>query len=111
VAADGVDQDAGLTLAIERGEGEAVVTVGGELEFGTAAPLRTALLDLAHEHGGRLVLDLEGVEFIDSTGISLLVQAKQRLEAQGSCFVLRRPAHRVMRVLEIAGLAALFEIE
>lgn len=105
------EQEVGLSLSVERNGEEAVVLVGGELEFGTAAPLRTVLLDVAHDGADRLVVDLEAVEFIDSTGISLLVQAKQRLEAQGAQLVLRRPAHRVVRVLEIAGLRDLFDIE
>lgn len=105
------EPDVGLSLSVERNGADAVVMVGGELEFGTAAPLRTTLLDLAHDGAGTLVLDLGSVEFIDSTGISLLVQAKQRLEAQGSRLVLRQPAPRVVRVLEVAGLREFFEIE
>lgn len=105
------ERDGELTLSVERAPTHSVLSVEGELEFGTAAPLRSALLDLAHEHAGTLVLDLSGVDFIDSTGLSLLVQAKQRLDAQGSRFVLRNPAHRVMRVLEVAGLATVFDIE
>jgi anti-anti-sigma factor len=108
------DHEVELTLTVERGERgehEAVVVIGGELEFGTAGPLRTALADLSRSDADPLVLDLAGVEFIDSTGVSLLVQAKQRFEAQGRTFVLRSPAHRVMRVLEVAGLADIFVIE
>ncbi len=100
-----------MSLTVERVDDAAVVTVGGELEFGTAGPLRTALLDLSHAGVDPLVLDLAAVEFIDSTGISLLVQAKQRFDASGHRFVLRAPAARVLRVLEISGLGQLFEIE
>jgi anti-anti-sigma factor len=100
-----------IALGVEHDGQGAVVTVNGELEFGTAAILRTTLLELAQEGCERVVLDISGLEFIDSTGVSLLVQAKQRLESQGHQFVLRAPAHRVLRVLEIAGLAELFTIE
>ena len=55
------------------------MTLGGELEFGTAASLRSALSDLVQQDCDRVVVDLAGVEFIDSTGLSLLVQAKQRV--------------------------------
>ena len=54
---------------------------------------------------------MAGVEFLDSSGISLLIQAKQRFDTQGSAFVLRRPPPRVTRVLEVAGVADLFTIE
>ena len=89
----------------------AVVTIGGELEYGTAGPLRTTLLELSQRDADALVLDMRAVEFLDSTGISLLIQAKQRFDAQGLRFVLRHPPPRVTAVLEIAGVAELFTIE
>jgi anti-anti-sigma factor len=91
--------------------GETVVTIGGELEYGTAGQLRTALLELARGEAATVALDMADVEFLDSTGISLLVQAKQRFDAQGARFVLRQPTPRVTRVLEVAGVAELFIIE
>ena len=100
-----------LSLSIRHVDRAAVVTIGGDLEYGTAAPLRAALLELAQGDADRLVLDMAGVDFLDSTGISLLIQAKQRFGAQGSVFVLRRPQSRVTRVLEVAGVADLFTIE
>jgi len=101
-----VDDDPGDTT------GEAtLVTVGGDLEFGTAAPLRTTLSDLAQRGHDRVVVDLAGLRFIDSTGLSLLVQAKQRFEAEGRRLELRRPTERVTRVFETSGLAELLSSE
>jgi anti-anti-sigma factor len=111
VATDEPTLEPVIVVAVEhRGTG-AVVTVGGDLEFGTAASLRGALIELAQQGCDPLVLDLAGLEFIDSTGLSLLVQAQQRIESQGHRFVLRNPAERVQRVLEISGLTELFTIE
>jgi anti-sigma B factor antagonist len=107
----GSGADVGLSLSIERDDRTAVVTIGGELGYDTAAQLRSALLQLSQEEAGVLVLDMSAVEFLDSTGISLLVQAKQRFDAEGAAFVLRHPPARVTRVLEVAGLADLFAIE
>ena len=100
-----------ITLDVDRQGSGAVVSIVGELEFGTAASLRTLMIDLAHEPVDPVIIDLAGIEFIDSTGLSLLVQAKQRFESQGRRFALRRPPHRVLRVLETSGLADLFTIE
>lgn len=105
------DEVVGLTLSIEQGDDGAVVSVGGDLEFATAAPLRAALLELSQTGTRRLVLDLNDVQFIDSSGISLLVQAKQRFDADGHQFVLRAAGPRVLRVLEVAGLVELFSLE
>jgi anti-anti-sigma factor len=104
------DEAPTIVVDVERQGGGALVTVGGELEFGTAAALRTTLIDLAQQGADPVVVDLAALEFIDSTGLSLLVQAKQRFESQGRQFALRNPTHRVMRVLETSGLAELFTI-
>ncbi len=100
-----------LTFEIERNASTATVIVRGDLEFGTVAMLRLALVDLAQQACDAVVLDLADVDFIDSTGLSILVQAKQRFEADGRRFALRNPPPRVMRVLETSGMAELFAIE
>ena len=100
-----------LSLTVEHDGGAALVIVAGDLEFGTAARLHTTLIDLAQQGCDPLTVDLSQLEFIDSTGLSLLVQAKQRIESQGHEFVLRNPTERVQRVLEISGLTELFTIE
>jgi anti-sigma B factor antagonist len=111
VAGDDAATEPAIALAVEHDEQGAVVRVGGDLEFGTAASLRSALIDLAQQGCDPLIVDIQALDFIDSTGLSLLVQAKQRIEAQGQRFILRNPSTRVLRVLEISGLADLFAIE
>ena len=105
------DESATIAVEVQHDAGAALVTIGGELEFGTAASLRTTLSDLAREGCDPVVVDLAALRFIDSTGLSLLVQAKQRFEAQGRRFELRRPTHRVIRVIETSGLAELFALD
>ena len=100
-----------LSLSVQHEDHAAVITIGGELEYGTAARLRSALLEISRSDARTLVLDMAGIEFLDSSGISLLIQAKQRFDSQGSAFVLRRPPARVTRVFEVAGVADLFTIE
>ncbi len=105
------DGSAAIAVEVHRDAGSALVTVGGELEFGTAASLRTTLSDLAQDDSDPIVVDLTALQFIDSSGLSLLVQAKQRFSAQGRRFELRGPTARVSRVIEISGLAELFELD
>jgi anti-anti-sigma factor len=109
------NEGAGLSVSIEHDvaghAGGVVVLVAGELDFGTAAPLRDALVDLGDRGTTPIVVDLARVEFIDSSGVSLLVQAKQRADAVGNELVLRQPASRVLRVLEVTGLVDLFVVE
>jgi anti-anti-sigma factor len=54
-------------------------------------------------------VDLSDVSFMDSTGISELVVARERLHATGGALTIRTPAPNVRRVLEITGLGPLLE--
>lgn len=61
--------------------------------------------------GGSLVLELEALRFIDSTGLRGLVGLRAAAQSQGVRLLLRRPTDAVMRVLELVGLDAVLEIE
>ena len=100
-----------LLVEVTRDGGGALVRIEGEVEFATAPRLRATLLDLAQESASPVVLDLAEVSFLDSAGISLLIQAKKRLSAAGSDLVLRAPQPNIRRVLEISGVTELFRIE
>ena len=108
-----MSKDGAATIAVEvrHDAGAALVTLGGELEFGTAASVRATFSDLAQQGDGAVVVDLAAVRFIDSSGLSLLVQAKQRFSAQGRRFELRHPTERVSRVIETSGLAEVFALD
>jgi len=84
------------------------VTVAGEVDIATSPQLRDACLRAVNEGAGDVHLDLAGVTFLDSSGISVLVQAQQRLVALGRGFELRTVSRPARRVLEIAGLGPAF---
>lgn len=88
----------------------AVVHVRGEVDFTGAGRLRALILDLARRRANPLVLDLSGATFLDSTGISLMVQARRRLLDDGAELVLRAPSTRVMRLLQVMNLTPVFRI-
>ena len=80
-----------------------IVAVEGELDMNTAAALERELegpLDSAQKP---LLIDLSRCEFIDSTGIALLVRSWQAFESNGS-FALCGVGDQVKRVLDITGL-------
>lgn len=104
----GTDDAATIAVEVRDESGTTIVSVGGELDFGTAAPLRARLSDLAQQGTGAIVLDLAGLRFIDSIGLGLLVQAKRRFAAEGLPFEVRNPATNVSRVFETSGLSELF---
>lgn len=92
-----------LELRTEQDDTRATVFVAGEVDYGTASQLRSSLVDLAHD-GVDAVVDLTGVTFIDSTGLSVLVQTKQRFESTGNRLSVTGAQPRVARVLELSGL-------
>lgn len=87
-------------------EGIRTIAVRGELDLSTAPDLE-APLDRALESGeGSLLIDLSECEFIDSTGIALIVRTWQRLDSgeNGRLLAICTGNDQVRRVLEITGL-------
>ncbi len=91
-----------------RTDGVRVVMVKGELDLNTAPQLES---ELARTLGNAqsVVVNLSGCEFIDSTGVALLVNAWQQLErrdgdAGPGRLVLCCPNHQVRRLLDITGV-------
>jgi anti-sigma B factor antagonist len=62
---------------------------------------------LEPELHGTLVLDMAGVEFIDESGLALLVAALKRLRQQGGSLVLRNPSDPLSRALDVTGIVKL----
>jgi len=89
----------------EREQGAFVIQIEGELDMSTAPGLEQELETPLATPGSVLLLDLSRCEFIDSTGIALIVNAWQRLEADGR-FALCGIGNQVERVLGITGLGA-----
>lgn len=86
-------------------DGRAVLTVRGELDLATAPQLEQAV-DEQLSGAGDLVLDLRELDFMDSTGLRIIITAHARASAEGRSFALLRPApdSTVAKILSIAGL-------
>jgi len=93
-------------LELERGttgDDELLVAVRGEIDMASAPQLRE-LLETAIAAGvTRVVLDCRGLEFLDSSGIGVLVAARKRLGEGGELVIDSPPAH-VRKVLDITGV-------
>jgi anti-anti-sigma factor len=80
----------------------AVVTLSGELDVSGAAQLEHELERITADHDPRtMVLDLSGLDFMDSTGLRLVVLADSRAKDQQRAFALVRGKEDVHRVFEI----------
>lgn len=87
-----------------------MVTASGELDLYTAPRLQTALAALLREPVDRVVVDLSGVEFCDSTGMNVLLAAMKRVKENGGTFELAAPRPAVRRILQVTGLDTVFDI-
>ena len=83
---------------------EVVLELEGELDVATAAAAYKRMIERRLPPGGRLVLDLSAVTFMDSTGIRLILQAREHALRRDAGLVVVRPPDDVMRVLELVGL-------
>jgi anti-anti-sigma factor len=80
------------------------VSVTGELDQATAPKLRSALGDAISAPPKAVLIDLSDCGFIDSTGLSLLVEAKRRLADDERAFAVCCPDADVRRLLELTGI-------
>jgi len=107
------DGTAGLredpVAGIVRSDGTIVVSLAGELDLYNAAAVREALLECCAESPERLIIDLSGVKFIDSTALGVLIEARTRLTNRRG-FLLAAPGLETRRALEISGLDRHFAV-
>lgn len=87
-----------------------VLAVKGEVDVYTAPRLRERLVELVSQGHRRVVVDLEGVEFLDSTGLGVLVGGLKRLRSHDGDLDLVCTQSRILKVFEITGLTKVFSI-
>src|ERR1700722_8734236 len=88
----------------------AVLAVKGEVDVYTAPRLRERLADLVSQGKHRIVVDLDGVGFFDSTGLGVLVGGLKRVRSHEGDLTLVCTQARILKVFEITGLTKVFDI-
>lgn len=83
----------------------AVIALSGELDVSGSALLEEEIDRVASDHGAdSVVLDLSSLEFMDSTGLRLVVLAEGTAREQGRRFALVRGNDDIQRVFEVTGM-------
>lgn len=99
-----------LGLDVEAVDGVPVVAVRGEVDFGSAPRLRELLVSTAMDGNAHAVVDLRAVDFLDSTGLGVLVGALKRYRTLGGDLHLVISTTRIRSVFELTGLTSAFPI-
>ena len=99
-----------LTLETEQVEGATIIVVGGEIDVYTAPRLRDKITELVAGGVHTLVIDMEAVEFLDSTGLGVLVGGLKKVRAHGGSLQLICTQERLLKIFRITGLAKVFTI-
>ena len=99
-----------LTLATREVDGRAVVAVGGEIDVYTAPKLRDKITELVGNGNYNLVIDMEKVDFLDSTGLGVLVGGLKKVRAHDGSMRLICNQERLLKIFRITGLAKVFTI-
>jgi anti-sigma B factor antagonist len=90
-------------VTVQRSSRTAVVQVAGELDLASAPALADVLRSL-EPPCDRVILDLSGLAFIDSTGLRLAIAEHRRAELDGFDFVVAGATEPILRVLRVTGL-------
>ena len=88
----------------------AVVDVKGEIDVYTAPKLREKLIELVSEGSYNVIVNLEGVDFLDSTGLGVLVGALKRVKAHDGSLSLICSQDKILKIFKITGLTKVFSI-
>jgi anti-sigma B factor antagonist len=99
-----------LTLSTRELDGATIVSVGGEIDVYTAPRLRDQITDLVGDGVYDLIIDMEAVEFLDSTGLGVLVGGLKKVRAHNGSMQLICTQDRLLKIFRITGLAKVFTI-
>ena len=87
-----------------------IVEIAGEIDVYTAPQLRQCLADLGDSGQHRLLIDLEKVDFLDSTALGVLVGGLKRARAQDGSLAIVCTQERLLKIFRITGLTKVFDI-
>ncbi|MEV0718705.1 STAS domain-containing protein [Asanoa sp. NPDC050611] len=99
--------DTPLSVTVQDAADVVTVRLAGELDMDTAGQLVDTFNRILDGDGRNVVLDLGDLEFLDSSGLRVLLDGRERAIEKGATLRVRRPRPFVERVLRISGIAEL----
>lgn len=99
-----------LGLDVSEQNGYSVLAVSGEVDVATVPRLREQLHGLVAQGSTKIVVDLDSVDFLDSTGLGVLVGALKRVRSNDGELSLVCTQPRIRKVFEVTGLTKVFSL-
>jgi anti-sigma B factor antagonist len=99
-----------LEVETERRDDVTVLILRGEIDVYTAPRLRQTIVDLVDGGATRLVVDMEKVDFLDSTGLGVLVEGLKRVKNRDGNLSIVATQDKILKIFDITGLNKAFPI-
>ncbi|GAA0431683.1 anti-sigma factor antagonist RsbV [Lentibacillus halophilus] len=100
-----------LTIDVTDADNQSTVWLSGEIDAYTAPQLKEALVPLTTSEGHQVIVDLEDVGYMDSTGLGIFISALKSAKEHNSSIRLKNLQDRVLRLFQITGLDDIFTID
>lgn len=98
-----------LSINVRLGDGVTVVDLAGELDTYSCPALRSAIVDLVDRGDRQILLNMQGVQYIDSAGLGTLVGGLKRATEHGGQLKIVNANSQIDKVFTITGLVRVFE--
>jgi anti-sigma B factor antagonist len=101
-----------MDLDVDTGQvgAASVLTLRGEIDVYTAPRLRQAIIDLVDGGADHIVVDMSAVDFLDSTGLGVLVGGLKRVKVKDGSLSIVTSQDKILKIFDITGLNKVFAI-
>lgn len=99
-----------LKIDVEERDGAALIRLSGEVDVYTAPKLKSTLVDLVDKGNFKIVVNLEQVDFMDSSGLGVLVGGLKRVRSHDGAIALVCTQENILKIFRITGLVKVFPI-
>lgn len=99
-----------LKIDVEEKDSSVVIKLDGEVDVYTAPKLKSRLIDLVDQGKFKIIVDLEKVDFMDSSGLGVLVGGLKRVRSHEGSIALICTQENILKIFRITGLVKVFPI-
>ena len=89
-----------------------IISMLGEIDHHSAVRIRTEIDEkILKSRPKKTVIDLSGIEFMDSSGLGLIMGRYMKMQSIGGVLLLRKPNERIVKIFKLAGLERIVRTE